>query len=37
MKMLDDDKKYIGKKIPVLYSKKNNDNVLIYMEDLNKE
>lgn len=37
MKMLDDDKKYIGKKIPVLYSKKNIDNVLIYMEDLNKE
>ena len=38
MKMLEDDKnKYIGCKVPVLYSKKNNDNVLIYMEDINKE
>ena len=37
MKMLDADKKYIGYHIPVLCSKKNSDNVLIYMEDAYKE
>jgi hypothetical protein len=37
MKMLEDDKKYIGYRIPILYSKKKNDNVLIYMEDAYKE
>jgi len=33
MKMLDDDKKYIGYKVPVLYNKKKNEDVLVYMED----
>jgi hypothetical protein len=38
MKMLEDDKnKYIGCKVPVLYSKKNNDNILIYIEDYYKD
>ena len=37
MKMLNDDKKYIGYRIPVLYCKKKNENVLIYMEDAYKE
>ena len=38
MKMLDDDKnKYIGSKVPVLYSKKNNDNILIFIEDFYKD